>query len=132
MKKISFMIMTSTLVSQAKALELKEVYTTSKQGTSIEVHALGNGQTIYTFDPDQSTGNTACTAGCAEKWPPVLLTTEEVSALKDNQGSIQRPSGLTQLTINGKPVYTFFQDRIEGDIKGDGLGGVWHVLPVED
>lgn len=132
MKKMIISLATLMIVKHAYALELKEVYTTNKQGEAIEVNALANGQTIYVFDPDQTNGNSVCNAACAEKWPPVLLTADETIGLTENQGSIQRQSGLTQLTISSKPVYTFFQDRSEGDINGDGLGGVWHVLEIND
>ena len=29
---------------------------------------------------------------------------------------------------NGWPLYTFIKDAKPGDVTGDGVGGVWHVV----
>jgi predicted lipoprotein with Yx(FWY)xxD motif len=46
-------------------------------------------------------------------------------------GTIRR-DGFTQVTLNGKPVYTFVEDGgRRGEAQGDGIrnfGGVWHVF----
>lgn len=31
-------------------------------------------------------------------------------------------------TINHKPVYLFDEDKVTGDILGDGDDGIWHVI----
>ena len=94
------------------------------------VLASSFGQTLYTFDPDSSApGSSACSGKCAETWPPITVSAEEVAAVNDSEfGTAARPSGLLQLTYDGKPVYTFNKDRAAGDTKGDGLGGVWHII----
>ncbi len=96
-----------------------------------EITVLANTfkQTLYTFDMDAD-GQSACNAKCAEVWPPITLTAEEVTALTGHPtlGAITRASGLQQLTHRGQPVYLFHLDRAIGDIKGDGVGGVWHII----
>lgn len=89
------------------------------------------GQTLYSFDPDSGTpGSSACDGKCAEVWPPITVTAAEVTALNSpDLGTVKRKSGLLQLTFKGQPVYTFNMDRAVGDIKGDGIGGVWHIIP---
>jgi predicted lipoprotein with Yx(FWY)xxD motif len=84
------------------------------------------GQALYVFDPD-GTGTPKCAADCAEKWPPLLVSADEAKQLKEPLGSVERTNGLIQVTFKGRPLYTFFLDRKVGDIKGDGLGNVWHV-----
>jgi predicted lipoprotein with Yx(FWY)xxD motif len=43
--------------------------------------------------------------------------------------SSARPDGTgNQLTLDGKPVYRYGADAAAGDAKGDGVGGVWHVV----
>lgn len=100
--------------------------TTSASGKSLLADTFG--RTLYVFDPDQNKPAPACNGGCAEIWPPYLLTPNEVSGLKSPFGFIQRTSQQTQLTVNGRPVYVYAFDRQAGDDLGDGLGKVWHVL----
>lgn len=85
-------------------------------------------RTLYVFDPDQGSQSSKCVADCAEVWPPYLLSATEASTLAAPLGSVTRANKKLQLTINGRPVYTFASDRTKGDDRGDGLGGVWHVV----
>ena len=45
-----------------------------------------------------------------------------------NLGVTTRKDGSQQLTHKGKPIYLFAGDGAPGDINGDGLGGVWHIV----
>jgi predicted lipoprotein with Yx(FWY)xxD motif len=87
-------------------------------------------RTLYVFDPDQGQASPACNGACAEVWPPYLISAEEAAALAAPLGSIQRKSNKAQLTVGGRPVYTYAPDRKVGDDLGDGVGGVWHVIPA--
>jgi predicted lipoprotein with Yx(FWY)xxD motif len=108
---------------------------TDAAGNALFTEVIGDSfkRTLYSFDPDSGApGSSACNGKCAEVWPPVTVTADEVKALNDPEfGTVKRTSGLLQLTYNGKPMYTFNMDRNPGDIKGDGLGGVWHILLEE-
>jgi predicted lipoprotein with Yx(FWY)xxD motif len=88
-----------------------------------------SGRTLYTFDKDAA-NKSNCNGGCAAAWPPFLA--------KDGaQGSgefsvITRDDGARQWAINEKPLYFFAADAEAGDAKGDGQGGVWHVVRGAD
>jgi hypothetical protein len=43
-------------------------------------------------------------------------------------GTITRPGGVIQATYNGYPLYTYAQDMSPGQVLGNGVGGVWHVI----
>lgn len=88
------------------------------------------GKTLYVFDKDLNEKTSMCVGDCAEIWPPYLLTAEEVATLQAPLGYIERPNKQLQLTYNGRPVYTYAFDRIQGDDLGDGLGGIWHYIEV--
>jgi predicted lipoprotein with Yx(FWY)xxD motif len=77
-----------------------------------------DGKTLYTFDADQNG---------AAVWPPVLTDLETVSA---PFGTTLRTDGAKQLTLNGSPVYLYASDVNTGDVLGDGLRGVWHVIKL--
>jgi predicted lipoprotein with Yx(FWY)xxD motif len=92
-----------------------------------------DGKTLYVFDAD-SNGKSSCNAGCDETWPP-LVATGDVSVSDDLDSSlfatIQRDDGKTQVTVDGKPLYTYAADANAGDTNGDGVGGVWHAVATD-
>lgn len=97
-----------------------------KDGRTILANA--DGMTAYTFDVD--TGSTSqCYDACAATWPPIIVppSTQVSSPL----GTTSRRNGDIQLTHNGRPVYLFARDKAPGDIKGDGLQGVWHIVVLK-
>lgn len=112
---------------ESKSPLIREVYIDGQK----EILADSFSRTLYVFDPDQGSEKPVCIGVCAEKWPPYALTAAEAASLQAPLGSIAREGGLTQLTYNGRPVYTFFLDRVVSDIKGDGLGGVWHLIELQ-
>jgi predicted lipoprotein with Yx(FWY)xxD motif len=116
-------------VQAAVPVALAPVQALKIQGIEKSIAVLPSGLALYTFDPDQGAEKPACNGTCAEKWPPILVEAAEIVG-DERLGTIQRTSGLTQLTIGGKPVYTFFLDRKAGDVKGDGLGNVWHLIEL--
>ncbi|MEO8244854.1 MAG: hypothetical protein ABI832_21425 [bacterium] len=83
------------------------------------------GMTLYTFDKDAD-GKSACYDTCATKWPPYLAT----AGMDKGEGwsMVDRTDGTMQWAYDGKPVYLFAGDKAKGDMTGDGLGGVWHII----
>jgi len=83
-----------------------------------------SGLTLYTFDVDDA-GVSNCFGGCLGTWPAF---TTEMESLNAPFGIHIRPDGVKQVTLNDEPLYFFIGDRAEGDITGNGLGGVWHII----
>ena len=79
---------------------------------------------LYVYDIDQP-GVSNCTGGCARAWPPLL---HSGAAPQAPFSIIQRKDGTSQLAYKGHPLYTYVGDSQPGDITGDGLGGVWHLI----
>jgi predicted lipoprotein with Yx(FWY)xxD motif len=90
-----------------------------------DVYADTSGLTIYTFDPDTADLST-CYGACAQEWPPVLVT--KADGIKAPFGTTVRKDGKIQVTVNHMPVYLFDEDKVTGDILGDGDDGIWHVI----
>lgn len=80
---------------------------------------------VYTYDPD-TTGVSNCNGGCARAWPPVLHT--GATAPQAPFSTVTRKDGTLQLAYKGHPLYNYSGDANPGDITGDGLGGVWHLV----
>ncbi len=87
--------------------------------------ADASGRTLYTFDKDAS-GKSNCNGGCATAWPPYLMKDGDLAAAEFR--AITRDDGAKQWALNEKPLYFYAADTQAGDAKGDGQGGVWHVI----
>ena len=91
------------------------------------------GMTLYTFDRDTQGGPTsACEGNCLVNWPPFLAA--EGAAAHDewtlvdvnHEGAVKK-----MWARDGWPLYYWRMDVAPGDVSGDGVGGVWHVIVVE-
>lgn len=102
---------------------------TDKTGERL-VLADEQGLSLYTFAPDKPNEST-CYDDCAQTWPPVLLDEDKGKALMGSLGITTRKDGTLQLTVDGRPVYLFIGDQKQGDIHGEGLGGVWFVIDLK-
>lgn len=85
-----------------------------------------SGMTLYIFDKD-TTGVSNCTGGCATLWPP-YTTAAAPATLPANMTTFARADGSMQFAYNGKPLYYYTPDKAVGDVTGDGVGGVWHLV----
>ncbi len=91
----------------------------------------GKGKTAYFFDKDTAnSGSSACSGQCAATWPAITSTssTPAVTGITGTVATITGVAGGKQITINGRPIYTFANDTAPGDTKGQGVGGIWHVV----
>ncbi len=86
------------------------------------------GMTLYTFDKDMS-GNSACSGSCAQNWPPFMAGAD---ARESGDFTLHMRSQGRQWGYEGKPLYRFVGDRAPGDINGNGLKGLWHVVPADE
>lgn len=82
------------------------------------------GMTLYTFDKD-TMGKSMCNDACAGNWPPLAASADADE--NDDWTLVERADGSWQWAYQGKPLYTFIQDKQPGDRLGDGKMGVWHV-----
>ncbi|NUU33628.1 hypothetical protein [Pseudomonas sp. C2B4] len=83
------------------------------------------GMTLYTFDKD-SGGKSMCNDECAKNWPPMMAPAGATASGK--WSVIKRDDGTSQYAYDGKPLYTFVKDKAPGDMTGDKMKDVWHVV----
>lgn len=90
-----------------------------------------SGKTLYSPQQEAS-GTIKCTGSCLSFWFPVTVskgaTLRAASGVAGTLGRISRPDdGKSQLTYNGKPLYTFRLDHGPGQAHGnnftDSFGG---------
>ena len=83
------------------------------------------GATLYTFDEDQD-GKSNCYDDCAKHWPPLIALSTARNHWR--MSLAPRTDGQQQWAYDGKPLYTYVNDTMPGDTKGDNVGNAWHVI----
>ncbi|MCU1591495.1 MAG: hypothetical protein JWP11_2751 [Frankiales bacterium] len=101
-------------------------------GTSLGTVVVDSaGKTVYAFDKDtKNSGTSACTAACAGLWPAVTTTAASptVTGVTGTIGTITRSDGTKQVTLDGRPLYTYSGDTGAGTVTGQGVKGIWWAV----
>ena len=91
------------------------------------------GKTLY-FADQEADGAIKCTAGCLNFWFPVEGSDSTAKSMEGLAVVKRSDNGKSQLTYQGKPLYTFKLDTGPGQNKGnnltdefDGTTFVWHA-----
>jgi predicted lipoprotein with Yx(FWY)xxD motif len=96
------------------------------------------GDALYTPEQEAS-GKILCTGSCLSEWMPLTASgSSNPTASADvtgKLGTVKRPDGGQQVTIDGAPLYTFVEDGGPGNVTGDGFADqfdgqsfTWHVV----
>lgn len=100
--------------------------------TPLGTVATSDGYTLYSFTKDSNKpAASTCTGTCAEQWPPVLASDADpwLKGIDASRvGTVDRPDGTKQLTLNGWPLYRFAKDAAPGETAGNGVGGTWRAV----
>ena len=117
---------------------------TASSGTPSTTVGLDNGllvdstgAALYTSEQEKS-GTVMCTGGCTQIWLPLKAPASGQPTAGDGVsgklGTVKRPDGARQVTLDGRPLYRFAQDGSSGKATGDGVtdsfGGrqfKWHA-----
>jgi predicted lipoprotein with Yx(FWY)xxD motif len=94
-----------------------------------------SGHTLYELSPETTSHLLCKSSECLKFWPP--LSASSASKVKlgagvhGKVGILHRSNGISQVTLNGHPLYFFAEDKARGEVNGQnfkGFGGTWHVL----
>jgi predicted lipoprotein with Yx(FWY)xxD motif len=79
------------------------------------------GKALYAADVEAD-GSIRCVDACESFWKPLTITSGSPTATGDvgKVGVVKRPDGSRQVTIAGKPLYTFADDSA-GELNGNGF-----------
>jgi predicted lipoprotein with Yx(FWY)xxD motif len=97
--------------------------------------ANGKGQSLYLLTTESGAKKFSCTGVCTIFWPPLTVSsaTAKLTAgpgVAGQLGVVKRPEGTYQVTYNGYPVYTYWQDSGHST-QGQGVqsfGGTWYLM----
>jgi predicted lipoprotein with Yx(FWY)xxD motif len=83
-----------------------------------------SGATLYSNDQDK-TGKLQCVSSdCTAIWAPLTVPAgaqpTAPSGVAGALATVQRPDGTRQVTLDGKPLYTFSFDHGAGKVTGNG------------
>jgi len=124
----------TTTTSGATTTTSGATTTTAGAGTTVKtansnlgtIVVNADGKTLYANSSEQGT-TSACTGACASIWPALMAAgTPTGGAGIDASKLSKAPSG--QVVYNGHLLYMFSSDTAAGDTKGQGVGGIWHVV----
>ena len=82
------------------------------------------GMTLYSFDKDVA-GKSNCNDKCAVEWPPLAAAAD--SKASGDWTIVTRDDGSLMWAHEGKPLYTFVDDKKAGDVTGDNVDG-FHIV----
>ncbi len=119
----------ATTPSSTSSNALVKTTTATVKGKSVTILTDAQGKTLYYFTPDTST-KAACTAACAQNWPPLLATgsgTLTGATSLPGKLTMQTTENGNQVEYNGHPLYTFAGDSGPGQTNGEGKLGKWFV-----
>lgn len=105
--------------------------TATIKGAAATILTNAQGMTLYYRTSDTATS--VCSGGCASAWPPLLATgssTPTSSASLPGKLSVVTDTNGSQVAYNGHVLYTFSGDAAAGQTNGEGVGGVWFVVPT--
>jgi predicted lipoprotein with Yx(FWY)xxD motif len=102
-----------------------ELATTTIGGTGIVTDA--RGMTLYTYTQDRP-GQSNCYGSCAANWPPALA--DDSAEPTGDFTLIERNDGKQQWAFKGQPLYGWVGDTQNGQMTGDGVGGVWQAARI--
>jgi predicted lipoprotein with Yx(FWY)xxD motif len=87
------------------------------------------GLTLYQFSKD-ATDVSNCSGSCVQNWPVFNVDKIVAPSFVDTTGfgHIVREDKNAQTTFKHLPLYLYVQDKVMGDMKGQGFGGFWSTV----
>ena len=115
--------------TQAMAVPTDNIYKVSTSAAKGQYMTDFQGMTLYTYDKDTS-GVSNCSGNCAVAWPVYTSGATAQKIFPENISVITRADGSKQFAWKGMPLYYYKNDAKAGDVTGDGVGGVWHIVKM--
>lgn len=106
----------------------------STLASTVSVHTVGGskmlvgptGAVLYTNDQDTGGKPKCVSSDCTAVWVPLTVSSGQQPSAAPGVGgtiaTVSLPDGKDQVTLDGKPLYTFALDGQPGQAHGNGLG----------
>jgi predicted lipoprotein with Yx(FWY)xxD motif len=127
---IVFAVPSGAAVKRSQPATVKSA---SNSTLSEKVVVNAKGRTLYTLSGETPKHRLCTSAACLKAWPPLLIPAHSKpvagSGVSGHLSTVKHGKQL-QVTLRGKPLYTFVGDKAAGDANGEGItnfGGTWHA-----
>jgi predicted lipoprotein with Yx(FWY)xxD motif len=103
----------------------------STAATFVGTVMTSGGFTLYRNTKDKAVPPTSsCLGTCTSTWSPIGGAAQPILDGVDATliGTLVRPDGTKQLTVDGWPVYRYIKDMLPGTVNGQGVDGVWQAV----
>jgi predicted lipoprotein with Yx(FWY)xxD motif len=103
----------------------------STASTFVGTVMTSGGFTLYRNTKDKAVPPTSsCLGTCTSTWSPISGAAQPTLDGVDAKliGTLVRPDGTKQLTVDGWPVYRYIKDMLPGTVNGQGVDGVWQAV----
>jgi predicted lipoprotein with Yx(FWY)xxD motif len=130
---ITVLLLAGTASAAQRSITLKSETAT---GMSTTVLATPKGRTLYRLKPETA-HHVLCGSDCLKFWPALTVKSKTTKVklpdgIKGTVGYLKRGKRF-QVTLGGKPLYTYSGDSASGQANGQGImtfGGTWLSLPI--
>lgn len=123
---MTFATMILATAAAASAPQVPAAVQVVTENHTLVMRSADGAKPLYTFDKDEA-GKSNCYDRCAAAWPP--LPAPAGAKATGKWTIVARTDGTAQWAYDGKPVYSFARDT-GSTATGDGMGGIWHLLPT--
>ncbi|MFD4707758.1 hypothetical protein ACFWM3_23340 [Gottfriedia sp. NPDC058432] len=152
MKKMMLILMTITSILMSAACNIGESEKSTKSSNYEKIRnqeistlqllenvnvgkylADSKGMALYYFKNDVYEKSN-CSGECLKNWPPFTADKFKlpVGFDKNDFGTITREdSGENQVTYKGYPLYYFVNDKVKGDVNGQGIKEIWYIVNTD-
>jgi predicted lipoprotein with Yx(FWY)xxD motif len=130
-RNLAALIIAAALVVGSAGLAAAQSVQVKTSPSGVNYLVDDGGLTLYYYTLDTN-GQSACYGGCATAWPIFYADNLTVgNGLSGSDfGTVTRTDGTKQTTYKGWPLYYWYQDKVAGDMAGEGVHKVWYVLTV--
>ena len=111
--KLVLLALAVLVLAPAAAADTMAPVTVIRDAKLGRVLATPKRQAIYYWNREKDF-RVHCTGACAKAWPPVVVrgaVPMHVQGLMGDLGTVRRPDGTRQLTLNRRPLYTYAHEQ---------------------
>ena len=130
-QRLAVLVITAALLAGSAGIASAQSVLIKASPSGVNYLTDDGGMTLYYYTLDTN-GQSACYGGCAKAWPIYYaenLSVQDGLSASDF-GTITRTDGTKQTTYKGWPLYYWVNDKVPGDMTGEGVHKVWYVLTV--
>ena len=123
--RAAVVVMTGALLAACAGATPPSATVATRETSLGTVLVDARGMTLYTYTADRP-GVSNCGILRRQYWPPALAPADAQPA--GDLTLITSDNGQKQWAYKGQALYTYVDDKVPGDVTGEGKYGEWYVV----